>query len=214
MSTLLFCPTAHAQANLATEGITSGVSVVGDVMRDVLLRELALIGVSNDVAKACGLRAGEFALVTVHRAVNTDDPALFEQILTGVGEVARNGLPVIWPVHPRLRDRLSTRELPAGVHLVEPVSYRSMLALLRDARVVVTDSGGLQKEALWMGKPCVTMRDETEWVETVTSGWNVLVGANATRIATEVLAAVAPSTEIPSFYGDGHAAEQIVDQFG
>jgi len=211
VSTLLLCPSAVSVAHLASEGIVQGVELVGDVMYDILVATMATLGPENPVAESCGVHAGsDYAVVTVHRAENTDDPIRFEAIVEGLEQAASSRLELIWPVHPRVRERLSDRELSPRVHLTEPTTYRQMLALLREARVVATDSGGLQKEAMWAGVPCVTMRDQTEWVETVDSGWNRLVEPIADAISAALTIAVRPPGTQPTPYGRGDAAQRIV----
>lgn len=212
LSTLLFCPSAASAANLEAEGITRGVEVVGDVMFDVMRARTAHLaggaaGLDLDLDEL-RLSPGGYAFATVHRAENTDDPVRLGEIMTGLAQVASAGLPVLLPLHPRTASVLAGR-LPPGVRLLEPLPYDQTLALLRDARVALTDSGGLQKEALWSATPCVTLRDETEWTETVDCGWNTLAGADAVAIVEAALRDRPPG-EPPSVYGDGRAAEKIV----
>lgn len=206
VSDLLLCPSQTAVDNLAREGITRGVTLVGDVMADVL--RLAVERADTALPDIPGVVSGAYALATVHRAENTDDATRLRGILTGLSLLH---MPVIFPVHPRAQRAIATIGWtpPDHVHLIEPVGYLSMVALMRSARVILTDSGGVQKEAYWLGVPCVTLRDETEWVETVMHGWNTLVGADSERI---VAAARQPSPSAPRLplYGDGHAAERCV----
>lgn len=205
-SDLLLCPGQTAVENLAREGITSGVALVGDVMADAL--RLAVERADPTILATLNLAAGAYALATIHRAENTDDPARLAEILAGLAALE---MPVIFPVHPRTRRAIAALGLepPPGLRLIEPVGYLAMVALMRGARVILTDSGGVQKEAYWLGAPCVTLRDETEWVETVAQGWNTLAGADAARI---VAAARRPRPDMPrvTLYGDGHAAERCV----
>lgn len=208
----LYCPSAVAEANLRAEGVTRGVHVVGDVMFDVLLRESSLLGNGNPVAQATSCADGAYVLVTIHRPGNTDERDRLEQIQDALDRLASEGLQVIWPVHPRT-SRLVRPPRSSGVHMVAPASYRETLALLRGARAVVTDSGGLQKEAYWMATPCVTVRPSTEWTETIDSGWNVLVGANADQIVSTTLAA-RPGIGGRQAYGDGASAARIVELVG
>jgi UDP-N-acetylglucosamine 2-epimerase len=208
LSTLLFCPTQVAADNLAREGITRGVHIVGDVMYDAVLwaSELADDG---GILERLGLTSKEYLLATVHRAQNTDDPRNLRKILAALEE---SGAKIVFPLHPRTRKALEGEDMEVGgaILLIEPVSYMEMLALEKHARIILTDSGGVQKEALWLGVPCVTLREETEWVETVESGWNTLAGTDPERI----LAAIAqppPTTLPPGIYGDGHASEKIAE---
>jgi UDP-N-acetylglucosamine 2-epimerase len=205
---LLFCPSAVAVDNLAREGITAGVHLVGDVMYDSLLRQVGDGRTDSSLLALWSVSAGEYVLATVHRAANTDDPARLEFILRALGGLSR---PVIFPLHPRTRQAMAAAGLSAApnVRLLEPLGYREMLTLERNARCILTDSGGVQKEAFFLGVPCVTLREETEWPETVECGWNVLAGADVDRI----LAAVdrpPPAEKPPALFGDGHAAEKIV----
>ncbi len=208
LSTLLFCPSEEAALNCQREGITTGVEVVGDLMRDAL--NLQLRSLPEDLDAELGIPPGPYALATIHRAENTDDPARLTAALDGLAQVAASGMNVVFPAHPRTRtladlDALARR----GVSVIPPQSFARMVALEAGAEVILTDSGGVQKEALWLGVPCVTLRDETEWVETVSSGWNRLVGADAAAIASAALAP-RPSGHPPALYGDGHAAERVL----
>lgn len=211
LSTLLFVPTETGVRNLAAEGITKNVVRTGDVMYDAALYYGDRAG--DKALQDAGVTAGQYVLCTVHRAENTDDPARLAGILDGVTRVASR-LPVVLPLHPRTRNILKQQGggEPAGVKIVDPVPYLDMVALERSAAAVLTDSGGVQKEAYFYGVPCVTMRDETEWTETVEAGWNELVGAEASRIERAVTRALAgkPAAH-PALYGDGHAGEQIAD---
>ena len=183
LSRWLFCPTDTAVRNLANEGIKEGVHLVGDVMLDAYLDGLARSKKQSGILARLNLTPGGYHLATVHRQENTDDPARLKGIMEGLAEVGANA-PVIWPMHPRTTSRLVSHKitLPPAIRAIEPVSYLDMLALEADARVILTDSGGIQKEASWAGIPCVTMRDETEWVETVDRGDNILAGADSGRI--------------------------------
>jgi UDP-GlcNAc3NAcA epimerase len=194
VSDLLFCPTEAAVRNLSAEGIVQGVHLVGDVMLDAL-RERVAAGLSAErVLGPLGLRDGRYVLATVHRAENTDDPGRLESIVRGLLALDE---PVLLPLHPRTRAALERFGLyqtsSAGLHIVEPLGFADMLAVERAARVIVTDSGGVQKEACWLGVPCVTVREETEWVETVDSGWNVLVGTDTSALVRAVRAARPPA---------------------
>lgn len=182
LASVLFCPSPGAVANLAAEGITEGIHLTGDVMYESLQHTLGLVGDGKDVLETLGVAPGAYALATVHRSENTDDPARLSQILLGLSDLARDGLDVVFPVHPRTRSRMEPGLVAAGVRLVDPMGHPEAMALVRDAALVLTDSGGLQKETYWLETPCVTMRDETEWVETVSAGWNVLAGADRKAI--------------------------------
>ena len=180
LSSLLLCPGEGAAKNLATEGITRGVHVVGDVMADALL-EAAARADASDVLARHGLQPRQYLLATVHRADNTDDPVRLAAILGAFADIGR---PILFPLHPRTRAAMARHglALPANVRACDPLGYLDMVRAVRDADLVLTDSGGLQKEAYWLSVPCVTLREQTEWTETVASGWNTLVGADRGRI--------------------------------
>ena len=207
---LLFVPTDAAMTNLAREGITDGVHDVGDVMYDAALL-FAPVAARREGPRAFGLEPGGYVLVTVHRAAATDTPgalAALVDVLSAIGQ------PAVFPVHPRTRHKLEQAGLwnrlagIPGLHVAPPVGYLDFTALLVAARAVVTDSGGVQKEAYFNAIPCITLRDETEWVETVDGGFNHLTGMHPDRVAAALAIRAAPS-ERPQYYGDGHAAERI-----
>ncbi len=208
LSSLLLCPSETAAANLRGEGITSGVHVVGDVMADVLAK---FGGKANTAAVLVeyGVREREYYVATIHRAENTDDGTRLRSIIEALSDLA---LPVVFPAHPRVKAAMAVNDLRPGgnVRVVDPVGYASMIALAKHARAVLTDSGGLQKEAYWLGVPCVTVRDQTEWVETVASGWNTLAGADRSRIVAAVDGIGAPASR-PPLYGEGNATSQIIE---
>lgn len=213
LSTLLFCPTDTAVANLAKEGVTKGVSNVGDVMYDASLFYAGAAKERSRVVETLGVEPGGYVLATCHRAENTDDSRRLGEIATALGALARD-LPVILPLHPRTRqiiDRLGLSAILGNVKVTEPLSFLDMIRLEQSAKAIVTDSGGVQKEAFFFRVPCVTMRDETEWVETVSSGWNVLVGADGKRILSAVSDVQIPAAQSP-VYGDGDAAGKILAQ--
>lgn len=213
VSTLLFCPTETAVSNLAAEGMEKGVRQVGDVMFDVALHYGNYAEAHSTILKDLGVESGEFALATCHRAENTDDSGRLHNILLGLARVAEK-MPVILPMHPRTQDRINTFGLGSllkTLHVIKPLPFLDMLILEKSARVILTDSGGVQKEAFFYRVPCVTMRDETEWVETVHAGWNQIVGADSDRIYE---ASQLPPPEIQSErpYGNGDAAGEIVKE--
>ncbi len=210
ISTLLFAPTENAVANLAVEGITQDVIQVGDVMYDLILQMgEAIDGATDQVLDDFDLSPGEFAFVTIHRPENTDDPSRWDAILEGVRGIAAASLPVVWPVHPRTRDLIRGFSAP-GVRTTDPLPYLATQSLVRNARVVLTDSGGLQKEAAFHGTPCVTFRDQTEWVELVEARVNQLAPPEAESLVSLVLSARWPGTGLSTrVYGDGTAAVQI-----
>jgi UDP-N-acetylglucosamine 2-epimerase len=161
------------------------------------------------ILRRLGVSSGDYLLATVHRASNTDDPRNLAAILSALNA---SGEQVVFPVHPRTRKALQEMGIVAGqnVMAIEPVSYLEMLALARHARTILTDSGGVQKEALWLGVPCITLRDETEWVETVECGWNTLAGTDPERILA-ALHLPRPKGTPPTLYGEGRAAEAIAE---
>jgi UDP-N-acetylglucosamine 2-epimerase len=182
LSSLLFCPTEHAVENLVREGIGDGVTLTGDVMHDLLVKYLPAIDARNGLLDELRVRPNEYTLVTIHRAGNTDDPTRLRNIVRGL-EMIGDTCPVVFPVHPRTRAALGDSG-SIGVPLLDPVGYLDMLCLEKNARVIVTDSGGVQREAFWLDVPAVTIRDETEWVETLQHDWNVLVDADPDAIAS------------------------------
>jgi len=209
LSSLLFCPSPVSAANLAREGITRGVHVVGDVMYDAVLQAAARArdSVAGPLLARLGVGAGGYLLATVHRAANTDDPARLGAIVAALNALAE---PVLFPVHPRTAKALAALGQPFAPHVrpMDPVGYLEMVALESNARIILTDSGGVQKEAYWLAVPCLTLREETEWVETVDQGWNRLVGTDPVAIIAGV-AAFRPQGTPAQVFGDGHAAERI-----
>jgi UDP-GlcNAc3NAcA epimerase len=211
ISTLLFTPTGLATQHLAKEGITQGVHQVGDVMYDVLLHYLDRAQKRAPLLETLGLKSGAYILATVHRAENTDSPARLEAILQAL---CSTEWPVIFPIHPRTRQcikKLGLEDvLNRSPHLqcVEPMGYLDMLLLEQNAHGILTDSGGVQKEAYLLGVPCLTIREETEWQETVDSGWNQLIPAEKSAILQALTQNIHPKNR-PSFYGDGNAAQRI-----
>jgi UDP-GlcNAc3NAcA epimerase len=210
-SDLLFPPSEAAAENLRKEGITDDVHVVGDVMYDSILWAREVAAEESTILKELGYEDGDFILSTVHRAGNTDNSEKLESIIHGLSE---GPLPVVLPVHPRTKNQLKEYDLweraITDLDIIDPVGYLDFVRLLDASERVATDSGGVQKEAFFLDTPCVTMREETEWVETVESGWNVLVGADKNAIDAAIKDERKP-TEKPSPYGDGTAASMIVD---
>jgi UDP-N-acetylglucosamine 2-epimerase len=209
ISTLLFCPSQMAVDHLKREGIERGVHIVGDVMADALFHAVES-SANAAILEKLKLTPGTYWLATVHRAENTDDPQRLKAILQAFDSLT--GV-VVFPVHPRTRlclERLGYAP-PAHVVLLEPLGYLDMVFLEKSARAILTDSGGIQKEAYWLGTPCITLRDETEWVETVENGWNRLVGADTARILAAAGALQTPETRPALYGGDGLAAERCLD---
>ncbi len=218
---LLLCPTQTAVDNLADEGIAQGVYLVGDVMLDAVLYNVGLAEECSDLLSQLALTPGGYALATVHRPGNTDDPARLREILAALAEIGGE-MPVVFPAHPRTQRAMEALGLPSShslregseggsrLHVIEPVGYLDMLVLEKNARLILTDSGGVQKEAYFFAVPCLTLREETEWVETVESGWNRLVGAQRIAIVSAAQASW-PAGSPPSVFGDGHAADRVAD---
>jgi UDP-GlcNAc3NAcA epimerase len=209
LSTILFCPSQTAVGNLAAEGIIRGVHLVGDVMADALAFAVERAQGRSTVVGRLGLTKRGYLLVTIHRAENTDDPSRLRNIMRALDQL---GEQVLFPVHPRTRKAIETLNyLPAPhVLMIDPVGYLDMVMLEQSARMLLTDSGGIQKEAYWLGVPCVTLRDETEWVETVQAGWNMVAGTNIDRILQAVKTMMAPRPIRGSLYGDGCAADRCI----
>lgn len=209
----LFCPTQSAVGNLAREGIAQGVHWVGDTMYDAVLQFARAAERHSRILEDLHLTAKGYLLATLHRPYNTDRPGNLRAILAGLAGL---GEEVIFPVHPRTRQLIAGMGGGGGrgsVRAIEPVGYLDMLVLEQNARLILTDSGGVQKEAFFSRVPCITLRPETEWVETVQSGWNRLVDAGAGDAAARIGEAVRcfqPPPECPAVFGDGRAAERIV----
>jgi len=213
ISSLLFCPTKTAVSNLNAEGIVHGVHNVGDVMFDIALFYRDKAHEQSNVLCALGVYEGKFALATCHRAENTDDFKRLEGIISALNEIADH-IPVVLPLHPRTRKLLADYALTGKlekIKITEPLKLLDMMALEQAAKIILTDSGGVQKEAFFYRVPCITMRDETEWVETVESGWNKLVGTEREEIVKAFIGFDGASCmDIETPYGDGNAAEKIV----
>ncbi|HVL97595.1 MAG TPA: UDP-N-acetylglucosamine 2-epimerase (non-hydrolyzing) [Solirubrobacteraceae bacterium] len=210
-SDLLLCPSEGPAENLRREGAPGAIAVVGDVMVDVAQLVAPRARARTRALEELGVRSGEYVLVTAHRAGNVDVPERLERLVALLEALP---LPVLLPLHPRTRGRLADAALLArleaapGIRLAPPLGYLDFTALLLHARAVLTDSGGVQKEAYLAGVPCVTLRDTTEWVETVQAGWNVLVDLDAAA-ALAALERPRPA-ERPPLYGDGRAGERVV----
>lgn len=212
VSTLLFAPTDVAVKNLKNEGISGDkVRRVGDVMFDVMLFYRDLAAKQSTTLQRLELKPKSFALATVHRAENTDDPARLKGILEGLSRLAAKH-PVVLPIHPRTRAAIANLggfTPPANLRIIDPVGYLDMLSLEWNAALIATDSGGVQKEAFFASVPCITLRDNTEWVELIDVGANVLVGADAGKIASEGASRFNTMLSAAPLYGDGDAAMHI-----
>jgi UDP-GlcNAc3NAcA epimerase len=226
LSTVLFCPTQTAVDNLTTEGFPHPLAAnsrqlianVGDVMFDAALFYAARSQERSSILDDTGLSSGCYILATIHRAENTDDPHNLQSIVDALSHVARD-LPVVLPLHPRTRKKLQALDsslipqLSSHITLLDPVGYLDMVMLEKNARLVVTDSGGVQKEAYFHAVPCVTLREETEWVELVQAGWNTLCPPfDPDRIQEAIHQALGvPCASQEQLYGDGNAGQKIVD---
>lgn len=208
VSELLFCPSQQGADNLKLEGIVNGVHIVGDVMYDAILKYIALAEKKSDIVRSLNLEKGKYLLATVHRAANVDDPKRLFDILE---TLSMTGETVVFPSHPRTLKAIKSAEFSLGknIKLIEPVGYLDMLWLEKNARMILTDSGGVQKEAYWMGVPCVTLRNETEWVETAQTGWNIVAGVDRAKILSAVRDFPVPASR-PALFGNGDASQQIV----
>jgi UDP-GlcNAc3NAcA epimerase len=224
LSTFLFCPTEKAIGNLSKEGVKDGsrriVKNVGDVMYDSILYYSKIAKRKSTILKDLGLdrrhesRVTSYYLATLHRAENTDDPHVLKSLLKALNEIGIK-TPVILPLHPRTKKMMKVYHLLPefnNIKFIEPVSYLDMLQLEKNAKAILTDSGGIQKEAFWFKVPCLTLREETEWVETIRDGWNILVGFEEERIVEGLnyfIKRGLPATKHASF-GDGRAGAKIV----
>lgn len=225
LSTVLFCPTDQAVRNLSNEGIKDGgariVKNVGDVMYDSIMYYSELAQKKSSILSDLGLftpnsklRTPNYYLATLHRAENTDDPRKLMSVCRALNEIGKR-TPVVLPLHPRTKKMMKVHHLFfefKNIKFIEPASYLDMLALERSAKAILTDSGGVQKEAYWLRVPCLTLREETEWVETVQNGWNVLVGTKVGKIIKEASRAKATKRLLgrSKIFGDGRAGQKIV----
>lgn len=225
LSTVLFCPTEVAVKNLKKEGFPHQLTTenrqqitnVGDVMYDIALFYAAKSDEKSRIMQTLGLKPKNFVLATIHRAENTDDPGRLESIMDALNQIAKE-TPVILPLHPRTRKKLEISDplliaqhsLPVTV--IAPLGYLDMVMLEKNARVIITDSGGVQKEAYFHGVPCVTVRDETEWVELVEAGANYLAGTGKESIIDAYQKMKNKTIEGKRLYGSGNSAEKIVSR--
>ncbi|MCD6355829.1 MAG: UDP-N-acetylglucosamine 2-epimerase (non-hydrolyzing) [Anaerolineaceae bacterium] len=208
VSNILFCPTKQAVDNLADEGISENAYLVGDVMADALFFFIKIAEVQSNILYSLDLLPKSYALATVHRSGNVDDKDNLSQIIKGLQNIDK---PIILPLHPRTKKMLGEFGLSFShnVRVISPIGYLDMLLLEKNAECILTDSGGVQKEAYLFGVRCITMRDETEWTETVAAGWNILSGMNAEKISRNYYD-FHPAESRPAVYGSGDAADKIV----
>jgi UDP-GlcNAc3NAcA epimerase len=212
-SDLLFCPTQTAVDNLAKEGITKGVDLVGDTMYDAVLQFSEIAQGRSTILHNLHLKSKEYLLATIHRPYNTDVPENLRSIIDaflGIDE------PIVFSVHPRTRERIAVldgqikSQVYSKMRVIDPIGYLDMLVLEQNARLILTDSGGMQKEAYFFGVPCITLRPETEWIETVEAGWNVVVGSEYSLIVEKAQTVEPPPESKRQMFGNGHASELIV----
>ena len=218
LSDFLFCPTETAVYNLKNEGLTKGVFNVGDIMCDAYLfysqklgdKREALFEKIKEINNINSLKKEDYYLLTIHRAENTDNKAKLKNIVDALNKVET---PAIYPAHPRTIKQLKKFNLKfkPHIHIIEPVGYFEMLGLQALCKFIVTDSGGLQKEAFFAKKPCITLREQTEWVETVKSGWNKLVGSNCEKIIYHLNNITIDGNKIINHYGNGDTGEKLLN---
>ena len=215
ISSLLLCPTKKAVENLNREGILEGVYNTGDVMYDAAIFYGKQVAKKSTILESLNIKGCEYVLSTCHRAENTDDPIRLKEILSALVEVSLK-TKVVLPMHPRTKKLIQEyglKKLTKSLLITEPLDYIDMTSLERSAKMIFTDSGGVQKEAYFYGVPCITMREETEWIETVTMGWNKVVGANQNQIleAYKSFLSFPPKNANEKPYGDGKAANKVVN---
>lgn len=214
---LLFCPTKTAVENLAAEGLTRGVHEVGDPMYDAVLMFSQKARERSTILQKLGLKNGCYLLGTIHRAYNTDDPQILKAIFLALQDIDET---IVFPLHPRTRQKVMDYGLlddistQSNLLLIDPVDYLDMLILEQNARMILTDSGGVQKEAFFFAVPCLTLRPETEWVETVRSGWNLLVGVDPEKISAGLQHTFPSADQRPAMFGNGHSAFAIAQILG
>jgi UDP-GlcNAc3NAcA epimerase len=214
VSAYLFCPTKQAVENLHKESIFNNIFHVGDVMYDTILTFNEVAEKKSKILTELTILPKLYFLATVHRAENTDKKENLEQILSAFSQIASPHIPVILPLHPRTREYIRKFDLQKiisnSVKIIEPIGYLDMILLEKNANIIFTDSGGMQKEAYFQRVPCITLRNETEWTETVSAGWNQLVGHETENILKAVSLVNKPKTDIQD-YGDGNSAEKIIE---
>jgi UDP-N-acetylglucosamine 2-epimerase (non-hydrolysing) len=212
-SDILFCPTETSVENLKREGVTNGVYLTGDVMVDALKENIGIAEKKAMILKALDLKPKEYCLATVHRAKNTDDFNKLKSIVDAFCAIEK----LVFPCHPRtekcLKDYDLWDRLVENARVIKPVGYLDMLVLEKSAMKILTDSGGVQKEAYIFNVPCITLRDTTEWIETVEDGWNVLVGANKEKIV-KMSNEFEPKGKQRNVFGEGNASEKIAKIVG
>jgi UDP-N-acetylglucosamine 2-epimerase len=213
LADLLFCPTPKAVQNLSAEGINHGIYLVGDVMYDSVLQNIQQAENKSRILEKLCLNKKSYALATVHRAENTDNQDRLASIFKAFEQIAADGIQVVIPLHPRTRNKIEALRISvSGPVLIEPVPYLDMLLLEQNARIILTDSGGIQKEAYFFNVPCVTLREETEWLELVEKGYNMLAGSNSETIYNSCQLLIEKSFDFQAdLYGGGQAAKKIIN---
>lgn len=212
LADMLFCPTHTAVENLKQEGIDQGVYLTGDVMYDAVLHFKHHANQQSTILQTLEQAEKQYYVATIHRAENTDDPERLQAILHALQQLDLN---VVLPLHPRTKQKINQFGLTtcldsSHIQVIEPLHYFDMLVIAAQAKAILTDSGGLQKEAYMLQVPCLTLRDETEWIETTVSGWNQLVGANTDTIIESLTLLTTPD-DYPALFGDGKAATHMLD---
>ncbi|MFX0548033.1 non-hydrolyzing UDP-N-acetylglucosamine 2-epimerase [Hathewaya histolytica] len=208
ISKFLFVPTKTAEDNLIKEGIKNGIYNVGDVMFDAVLHFKNLVNQKESIIDKIGVKENQYILTTIHRAENTNNIDRLRNIIEALNKCEQT---VVLPLHPRTKKYMMDYDLKfnKNIKVIDPVGYLDMINLEMNSKKIVTDSGGVQKEAFFMNKPCITMRDETEWIETVHNGWNIIVGTDKEKIL-ECIIKFMPNRKQEEIFGDGHAAEKIL----
>jgi UDP-N-acetylglucosamine 2-epimerase len=209
VSQLLLCPTMISTRNLINEAIPSGIFLTGDITYDSFLQHIGKAAAS-DVLQRHNLTPGSYSIMTVHRSYNLDNPYALAGIMTGIG---MSGMEVVFPVHPHTAKTMEKYKIKMPVNVIPlmPMGYIDTLALEKNSRYVITDSGGMQKEAYWFQVPCITLRTETEWPETLAAGWNVLVGSDPLRINSAITDYRGVMSKQLPLFGDGNATKNIMD---
>jgi UDP-GlcNAc3NAcA epimerase len=211
-SSVLCCPTQQAVDNLCKEGITKGVFLTGDTMVDSLIQHKNIVSKKSHILQKLNLKSGKYHLATIHRSKNTDEKKNLKNILTAFSSSQAH---IVFPVHPRTKKKIQEYDLfnciGENVQMIDPVGYVDFLMLQMNADKILTDSGGIQKEAYLFKKPCITLRENTEWVETVEDGWNILVGVNI-KMIKEAIQDFEPQGVQHELFGDGKSAYNIVEK--
>jgi UDP-N-acetylglucosamine 2-epimerase len=208
-SDLLFCPTQTAVNNLQAEGVKKGVHLVGDTMYDAILKFSVIARQNSIILNTLRLSPKDYFLITIHRPYNTDNLDALQSILIALQRIKDK---VVFPIHPRTLEVINKASftVPNNVQIIDPVGYLDILMLEMNAKAILTDSGGIQKEAYFLNVPCLTLRPETEWIETTQSGWNILVGTDPDKIIDALAAQPPTGLADQQLFGDGHASEKIV----